>query len=667
MIAKTPRGGQHLVYSDPDGEYGIAADAGGLRGVDVRGTGGYIIVPSPASPGREWIEGDWEKDSDLCSPPESIVVLLPPAYRRAPGPRGRGRMAAAGKASEEVLKEVTSALHAIPPSVKRPTWVRLLWAVHAALDADERGADLVEDWSAATDKAGQYKPGEAFGTYSVAVLPWNAKPGVLLVDKETLFKAAYEHGWKGPSTSLNDLVDVPPCFTAGESPGPQEQHDGDTRTHGGMTSQPAPFPAHLLDGNDLVASIARWMVEAAPRPQPAFSFASALCVVATVLGRRVETETTLRTNLYVVGVGESGCGKEHVRREAVELLRRIGLPDHVGPSEYKSDSAVLAALREHPVQLAVLDELGKFLANIHGQGTPGYLAGISKQFLELFSKANCMVLPSAYADRKQHPAAPLYEPCLGILGFTTPSTLYDNLTTAQVADGLLGRVLLFPTDTQFPRMRRSVVCFPPPDDLVARLRHLDEKTRPSGDLVSVTSDGTTATNCRRVVFADEARDAWHDIQDATDGMVEAMLQAQSGLSGLWRRRGEHVAKVALVLALAGDPLASTIDLASVRRADELVTWCLSRLQRDAEGRIGDSDVERAVQRVLRIVVDAGPAGLTASTLTRKTQWLNPRDRKGAIETLQQSDQIHAWQVPTARPDGKGKPTIWFGAGPGDQS
>jgi hypothetical protein len=119
--------------------------------------------------------------------------------------------------------------------------------------------------------------------------------------------------------------------------------------------------------------------------------------------------------------------------------------------------------------------------------------------------------------------------------------------------------------------------------------------------------------------------------------------------------------------LAGDPLASTIDLASVRRADELVTWCLSRLQRDAEGRIGDSDVERAVQRVLRIVVDAGPAGLTASTLTRKTQWLNPRDRKGAIETLQQSDQIHAWQVPTARPDGKGKPTIWFGAGPGDQS
>jgi hypothetical protein len=208
------------------------------------------------------------------------------------------------------------------------------------------------------------------------------------------------------------------------------------------------------------------------------------------------------------------------------------------------------------------------------------------------------------------------------------------------------------------------MCFPPPDAIVDRLRLLDESTRSAGNLNGMTTNGTTATGCRRVPFTDDARILWHRIIDKTDTKVAAMASAKPGLGSLWRRHGEHVAKVALVLALSADPSASAVDADAVAAADELVTWCLSRLQRDAESRLGDSDTERRVLRVLGIISEAGPEGLTSTVLTRRTQWLSGRDRKDAVDTLLQGGRVHSWAVQNTRPDGKGKPTTWFAAGAG---
>lgn len=90
-IAVTPRGGRHLVYRMP--EQSVANRANVLPGVDVRGDGGYIVVPD-GRPGREWIEGDpfdWLEDGEtsLEEMPEWVLELA----RRQGG-------AAAGKAGD---------------------------------------------------------------------------------------------------------------------------------------------------------------------------------------------------------------------------------------------------------------------------------------------------------------------------------------------------------------------------------------------------------------------------------------------------------------------------------------------------------------------------------------------------------------------------------------
>lgn len=194
--ARTPRGGRHLIYANPDQRFGSCTAALGMSsGVDVKGVGGYVVLPADGN-GRAWLGDDPRDGCELREPPSRIVEFLPPAGRGA-AMKGKGSMAPAGTASEERVLEVTRALRTLDPSIPRAGWLRVIFAVHAALDADERGAELVEQWSACTTIAGQYVPGEPSGTYSVAVLPWKAKKGAPpLVDAETLFFLAKQAGHK---------------------------------------------------------------------------------------------------------------------------------------------------------------------------------------------------------------------------------------------------------------------------------------------------------------------------------------------------------------------------------------------------------------------------------------------------------------------------------------
>lgn len=637
LVAVTPRGGRHLIYADTAGRYGIGADVGCLRGVDVRGSGGYIVVPSPASPGRKWHLGDWTNAADLVAPPPELVDILPPARGGRGISKGTGKMVPADPARDDMLQRARSALDTIPPSIKRPQWLSAIRGFHAAVEADERGAEIVEEWSARTDVPGQYKEGEAHGTYATSVLPWQAPQGMRLVEEGTLFFMAGEHGWDG---ALDDVALAEIAEAAEPAPADHQM----------------PFPMDLLAGDDMVAQAARWMLDSAPRRQPVFAYAAALSAIGAILGRRVQTETRLRTNFYILAVGESGSGKEHPSTCAQELLHAAGQGELVGPGEFRSDASVYAALRSRPSLLAPIDEAGKLLGQINGRQAPAYLAGINRALLELFTKAGRTVQPAAYADPKMHSMDPLLEPCLGVLGSTTPTTLFEGMTSAQITDGFLGRALAFPTDDQFPNRRRGAMCYPPPDDLVQRVKLLAAATAPQG-LCGKTSDGTTATGCRTVPFTDDARERWFDIGDEGDEHVRRLTDEGSPLVALWKRRGEHVAKVALTLALAGDPHAPAIGIHDVDRADRLVTWCLSRLHRDVDRGVADSDFQRRVQKVLKVITDGGVKGVTGTALARRTQWLRPPERKEVLLSLVEAGHVEMTSLPPNRADGSGKPTL----------
>lgn len=136
----TPHGGTHLYYKMPEG-YALRNRRGTLpKGVDVRGHGGYTVIPpSVLEDGGEYVfaEGRSFEDCGVRDLPDYILRLLLP---RDAAPR------AAIQLDTPDAEEIRKALTFIPDQPGYDVWLSVLMAVHSVLP-NETGIALCEEWS----------------------------------------------------------------------------------------------------------------------------------------------------------------------------------------------------------------------------------------------------------------------------------------------------------------------------------------------------------------------------------------------------------------------------------------------------------------------------------------------------------------------------------------
>ena len=649
LIASTPRGGRHYVYAMPSPPVGCAIDVIPGSGIDVRADGGYIVVPSPASPGREWVLGDpferWEEDGASCSHiepmPEWVRTLA-----STPQPKAREAGADSGAViplDARQVAEIRSAL-AWVCNDDRDVWLRVGMALKST-GARAQAFELWCEWSSTTEHSKLWPTDTDHAEHPKfdprdQAYQWDSLveffPDGSEVTIATLFHMARENDWPGMPVPAKPAEPAP----QGAQPKPKSVADRDQ-----------PFPTHLLDCPGLVGDVVHWILDTSPQKQPALCLASTLVTLGAVLGRRVCTPTNLRTNIYALGIGETGCGKDPSISRPVTLLAHSMLERFVGPGEWKSDSGLRAALISEPSHACLIDEFIKVLRNLSGDRVPPHLAGIKRYILELFSRAGSVHLAAAYADRKQNAPIAINEPNFGIYGVGVPSDLFDALDRGAVQDGFLNRFLCFFVDDSLPQRHLIDAVLVPPAHLVERLRKLDDRLsitkegEPRRNLAGATSGIATATCCRIVPMIEDARTEVTELEAENDERIRGMQKDGNPLANLWNRFSEHVQKLALI-RVACEDRERAISQADVKWASELVLWCLTRTNRLAEAHVADSRTEAETKRVLRIVAAAGAKGMSGSLLARRTQWLRRHDRKDILQTLTDSRQIRAEQSGT---------------------
>jgi hypothetical protein len=628
LVASTPRSGRHLVYAMPSPAIGCRTDVLPGSGIDVRAEGGYILAPElEGAGGREWIEGDPFDPSDLCEMPPWVRSLLCRSRVTPAGSVARG-----GEDGDvvplipEMRRLVVDALEHIDPD-PRDTWIRVGMALRNTGAGDE-AYQLWCEWSSKSPKYDEQVQRRQWAS----LRQWRHDGTEVAI--RTLFWLAEQAGWT-PSVDEAVAAEVDLVDAAEPSPAQDTPHQA-----------PEPFPLRLLEEcPGLLGDVARWVLEHSMKRQPALVLGSTIATLGAVVGRRVATSTNLRTNFYVLGIGETGCGKDAALKLPSQLLVAAGLHTLVGPSEWASAAGLRGALKHAPAHCCYIDEFAKLLSQMSGERAPAHLQNIRRYMLECFSSAGSTWQAVAYADRKMHDHDPMFEPHLCVYGTGVPAEAFAAMGRGGVADGFLNRMLLMWVDDQMPE-RNRIGRVVPPSGLVQRLQALDNATRPAGNLAGRSSGYGVDTGCRTIPWEPAAEECWHELLKGYDERIKQGRKEGNEFADLWVRAGEHVAKLALLRSVCDDPTRA-ITTGDVDWATQFVVWSTERTMLAASDRIAENDYERSLKAVLRAIRAAGATGLTSGEVLRQFRWLRSRDLKDVLASLELQGDVARHSSQTA--------------------
>ena len=393
-----------------------------------------------------------------------------------------------------------------------------------------------------------------------------------------------------------------------------------------------PVPDDLLTPPGILSDVARYISDSAGRAQPVFSVVAALSLCGLIIGRRYGTETGLRSNLYLVSVGPTGCGKNHPRSAIKKILASANLSGLLGGEELASGQALLTRVQLSPNVLFQLDEFGLLMQSIQSPTAGNHLAGILTNLIKLFSSASDVYFGTEYANQEHRPRVDIEYPCVHVHATTTGETFYDALGSGHVVSGYLNRLLVCETDISRPERKRASITDVPPC-VLEWIHHIQH--RQSEHNLQGIHPGTPF-----VVRKDpDAARAFLDL----DTLIDAEMAATrgTGLDALWNRVWEHADKIALVVACADAPEEPVVKARHADWAIRFVLFWTRRLVIAVRDRVADSPFEQRVKGVFAAIQSAGPTGMTGRDLARHKSFrkLTPKEREDVLSVLDSDGRI----------------------------
>ncbi len=339
----TPGGGVHYYGKSSKAVRSRADVLGKGSGVDIRGEGGYIVVPpsqvngiayTPADPG--WLVPDITQLADW----ELIAAHLPaePVHQQESS-FAWDEMRFGQAATPDVIERARSYLRKCPPAISGQGGHNSTFKVASIL---VNGFCLDE------------------GTAMVLLQEWNQRCQPPWTDAELRHKLQ-DAALRGPPSGkplgwlrygISEQQGLVKPISADES------EDDDTETCEGEwcgdedAAKELPYPPHFI------GATACWLEMRCEKPYRPFAILAALAVWSTILGRKVRFENQSPV-IYGGMVAVSSNGKDAPLALARDVLIEIGVsPNHLAGRLSSWNAGVEALQRAwfHPVELALVDE-----------------------------------------------------------------------------------------------------------------------------------------------------------------------------------------------------------------------------------------------------------------------------------------------------------------------
>lgn len=433
--------------------------------------------------------------------------------------------------------------------------------------------------------------GRPMGAPAAAAMPWMAPPAVPAPTGQGGAPAAGAPApllpWQRPAAVTQEPV---PMMLP-----PQTSID------------PAPaVPSFILNPPGILGTIARWITETAPKSQPELAVAAAICLGSVVMARSYRTESGNFTGLYFIMVAKSAEGKEHPQACVEKVLVDAGLTNLVGGSGYTSPAAVFSALLKSPAHIVTIDEIGKYLKASRSHGNANAEGAVDK-LVEAFGRQNGTLYPPTYStmtlkkgEKSNLNAERLvHNPCITLLGATTPGTFYDNLTDDLVKDGFLGRCIV--VESKQPRQIERMVSSAPPPPQIIDWCHAVHAGGVTGNLADVMVADLPA-KVIELRFSDSCvkmLDAF-----AAELIDEKTAAETEGLDVLLGRTREKAMKLAMIACKAENPANREIQTHHLEWAIRYVRHYDTAMVRAVVEQRTENEHDAQIKKLVRYVANA---------------------------------------------------------------
>lgn len=586
--ARTPSGGTHFYFRRPKGDYRNTAGQIAPK-VDTRSNGGYVIVPPSRGLAGEyrWLEALDCPVNELTEPPAWILDGL--------RPRTKPIVKTSSSETPEKFPEGTR-------NSRLATW------------------------------AGRFrKPGMTVDEMIPALLVMNQQRCEPPLPDEEVRRIA-------ESVCRYEPDQIESILMGGGVPGYGIEAPDIEDLPTDEANNPGAIPVDLLNPPGFLSDVIDWNLRTAHKPQPELALAGALALLSTVIGRKVVDQCRTTPNLLIMGVAQSGAGKEHARQINMKVLG--ALDDDMILDSVASHQAIISHLNKRPSLLFQIDELGHFMKAIRDSAKSPHLQGIIPVIMKLYSTAVGTYIGDARSDTNLK--MKIERPNLVLYGLSTPEVLYPSLTREQVGDGFLNRCLLFASSMPLQKGRRNVGSLdmmPESVDYFAR-RWIN----------SYGTGGNLVTRPFVMPYTHEASSLFDGIEG-----LSIEMQKKAGRDGvLWTRTAEKAQKLALLYQCsqidspddaAKNPPAITGEAAQwgCRLAEHLTRWMAYLVK----GHVADSGREADMLKIIRMVEAAGESGLRKTGISRATRSMSMRYRDELLTELAGTHDIFVEEVKTS--------------------
>jgi hypothetical protein len=361
------------------------------------------------------------------------------------------------------------------------------------------------------------------------------------------------------------------------------------------------FCEAMVPESGLLRQVFDFYCRTAYRKSNVMGLAVAVSLCETLFGRRICSQTDMRTNDYNLILATTGSGKEACEATITKILDAAD-PNgtHQLPPDIQSGNGLMKAISVNPCGIWVCDEFGKILQSVLDKKGNQHIKNIGTHLLKVYSKSNGVYGGAGHSDGIRNRVR---EPHLVLLGLSTGSTVFAAVSSDQVSDGLLGRIAFWPVQDR-PVPSRNFEKVSPGEELVERVKAWIAFA-PGGNL------GAQFPRAETIRFSADAEKRWdvHGVQ------IDDRMRAESDArAAVWARVAARSMKLALVhraARLEVDPGSCAFEFVQLELQD--VNWGIKLsnwLARIACDLIQENTVDRGLDKAKMVLTEAtkyGPA------------------------------------------------------------